>query len=313
MKVAFLGSVEESFVEYVQELGYETEKISKEDIGNNNYSRDFEILCGSMLFERMDLREFENLKYIFLYSQGIDYLPLDYIKEKEIILCNNKGAYAEPIGEFIVYSLLAMEKYARTNIENQQNKIWKRRAITGNLYNKKAVFLGTGDIAQEAAKRLSGFDLEIIGYNTNGRDVEYFNKCVNLENLNSELNTADYVVLVLPSTEKTKYFVNEDLIKEFKDGAKFINISRGDVVDEKALIKYLEKGKIASAALDVFEEEPLSEESPLWDMENVYITPHISGTAEDNYERFVRCARKNLENLKENKELINIVDLDRKY
>lgn len=313
MKVGILGSVEESFVKLVKDLGYETENILKEDIENNNYSRDFEILCGGMIFESIDLSEFKNLKYMFLYSQGIDYLPLEKIKEQKIVLCNNKGAYAEPIGEFIVYSLLAMEKYARTNIENQQNKLWKRRAITGNLYNKKIVFLGTGDIAQEGAKRLSGFNMEIIGYNTNGRDVEYFNRCVDKEHLNKELNNADYVVLVLPSTDKTKHFVDEDLIKEFKDGVKFINISRGDVVDEKMLIKYLENNKISSAALDVFDEEPLSENSPLWNMENVYITPHISGTAEDNYERLIRCAKTNLINLKENKKLINIVNLDKKY
>ena len=313
MKVGFLGNVNDELLKDVKNLGYNVEVITKKDLKEKNYSKDFDILCGSLLFNLVDLKEFAKLKHIFLFSQGVDYMPLEYLKENKITLTNNKGAYAEPIGEFIVYSLLAMEKYAKLNIKNQDNKKWAPRATTGNLYNKKILFLGTGDIAKEAAKRLAGFNINIVGYNTNGREVEHFNSCVSLENLDSELSTADYVVMVLPSTDKTRHFLNEERFSKLKDGAKFINIARGDVIDEKALIKHLENGKISSAALDVFEHEPLSEESSLWEMENVYITPHISGTAEDMEKRFFRNAWANLKNLSENKDLVNVVNLDKKY
>lgn len=313
MKVGFFGNVKKEMLEEVEALGYTAKQVSKKDIKEKNYDRDFDIICGSLLFNLVNLEEFEKLKYIFLFSQGVDYMPLDYLKEKGITLTNNKGAYAEPIGEFIVYSLLAMEKMAKTNIKNQENKKWAPRATTGNLYNKKALFLGTGDIAQEGAKRLSGFNMEIVGYNTNGREVEHFNRCVDLEHLDQELKTSEIVVMVLPSTEKTKEFLDDERFSKLKDGVTFVNIARGDVVDEKALIKHLQNGKIKYAALDVFEKEPLSEDSPLWDMENVYITPHISGTAEDTEERFFRNAWANLHALAENKELVNIVDLEKKY
>lgn len=313
MKVGFLGNMKDHTIEAVKSMGYDVVKITKDDLKSGIYDRDCDILCGSLLFSKIDLKEFSKVKYIFLFSQGVDYMLLDSIKERGIVLTNNKGAYAEPIGEFIVLALLEMEKRVKLNLENQKNKKWAPRSFTGDLYNKKILFLGTGDISMEAAKRLQGFDMEIVGYNTNGRDIEYFNYCVNEENLKGELNEADYVVMVLPSTEKTKNFLDEERFSLMKDGVKFINVARGDVIDEKALIKYLENGKIKGAVLDVFEKEPLPEDSPLWDMEEVYVTPHISGTSEDAEARYLKGAMENLKRLSENKDLVNLVNLDKKY
>lgn len=313
MKVGLLGNIKDNIINEIESFGYKVDKITKDDIKNNNYSKDYDILCGSMLFKKIKLDEFKNLKYIFLFSQGIDYMPLNYIKENNIIMTNNKGAYAEPIGEFIVYSLLAMEKFAYLNLENQKLKKWAPRSKSGDLYNKKILFLGTGDISSEAAKRLQGFDMKIAGYNTNGRNVKYFDYCVDEAHLDKELENCDYLVMVLPSTEKTMKFMNERRFSILKEGVKFINVARGDVVDEEALIKYLKNGKISSAALDVFEKEPLSQDNALWEMENVYITPHISGVSEDNEERFTRNVMLNLKNLSEGKEIVNLVNLDRKY
>lgn len=313
MKVGILGNIKRDIVEKIENLGYEVDTITKKDLKEKTYKTDCEILCGSLLFPKIDLKDFKKLKYIFLFSQGIDYMPLEYIEENKIIMTNNKGAYAEPIGEYIVYSLLMMEKMARKNLENQKNKIWAPRSFTGNLYGKQILFLGTGDIALEGAKRLQGFDIKIIGYNTNGRDVKYFDKCVNSEQLDKELEIADYVVMTLPLTDKTKNFLDEYKFNKMKEGVVFVNIARGDVISETALIDNLKNGKIKYAALDVFEKEPLDVKSDLWDMENVYITPHISGTAEDTKNRFMKNAWNNLVNLKEGKKLINIVDLKRKY
>ena len=240
-------------------------------------------------------------------------MPLDYIKEKNIVMTNNKAAYAEPIGEFVVYSLLAMEKYAKLNIKNQENKKWAPRSKTGNLYNKKILFLGTGDISSETAKRLQGYNMTIAGYNTNGRDIKYFDYCVDEAHLDKELSECDYLVMVLPSTDKTLGFMDERRFSILKKGVSFINIARGDVIDEKALIENLKNGKIKAAALDVFEKEPLPDDSPLWEMDNVYITPHIAGVAEDTDERVMRNAMANLKNLSQGKELVNLVNLERKY
>lgn len=313
MKVAMVGRVNEEQVREISKLGFEMEHITPADVDSGNYKTDAVVICGSMLLAKMDLSKFKNLKYIFLYSMGIDYLPEEYIRENNIIVTNNHGAYSEPIGEWTVFNLLEMAKMAKVDIRNQDKKLWKYRLKSGNLYGKKILFLGTGSLAQEGAKRLQGFDMEIVGYNTSGRNVKYFDYCVKDDNLDSELSSADFIVMVLPATESTNGFLNEDRFKKLKDGVSIVNISRGAVIDERALVENLRSGKVRAAALDVFKVEPLPVESPLWDMDNVYISPHISSSSEDAEERFLRGVVANLKNLKEGRDVVNIVNFDRGY
>ena len=123
----------------------------------------------------------------------------------------------------------------------------------------------------------------------------------------------EYVISTLPGTEKTEKFIDEEFISKMNKNALIINISRGMVIDEKAMIKALKEERIRGAALDVFEVEPLPETSPLWEMENVYISPHISYSSEDFEERMLSAAMDNLTNLKEGKELLNIISLKKGY
>ncbi|CDZ74264.1 D-isomer specific 2-hydroxyacid dehydrogenase [Peptoniphilus sp. ING2-D1G] len=312
MKVLFTGNFKEKVIEKIKNLGFDVDLATSKMVKEGDYSRDAEILCGSILLEKMDLREFKNLKIILTYSIGVDYLDHEYLRERGITLCNNKGAYAEPIGEWIIYDLMVIDKFGRQNIERQRNKIWKRRAVTYNLYNKKILFLGTGDIAKEAAKRLANFKMEIIGFNTRGKETDYFDRCVSLENLEETLAEADYVVMVLPLTKSTYKFMDKEKFYAMKEGAVFINVGRGETVDEKALIEAL-NNKLRGAALDVFEREPLLTDSPLWEMDNVYISPHIADLSEDSEERVLLNVMENLKRINSGKELINVVDFKKGY
>ena len=312
MKVLMSNRLKESSISKVKDLGYEVALFDPKDLSTIDCS--IEIIVESGLIKKMDLEKFNNLKYIFLTSTGVDYLDLDYIiNERNVTITNAHGTYGPPIAEWVLYNILQLEKFDRLNLENQRNKKWSPRKFSGQLYNKKALILGTGAIAKETAKRLKAFDVETIGYNTSGRSVEHFDEVVNREKLFEILQDMDYVISTLPGTEKTENFIDEDFISKMNKDALIINISRGMVIDEKALIKALKEEKIRGAALDVFEVEPLPESSPLWEMENVYIFPHISYSSEDWEERMLSAAMDNLKNLKEGKEPLNIISLKKGY
>ncbi|MDU4046414.1 MAG: phosphoglycerate dehydrogenase [Peptoniphilus harei] len=312
MKVLLEEKIAKKYGETIKKLGYQ---VIQYDEKNPNEKEDYgeDILIGAINLEKINYKKHKNLKYIFLTSVGIDFLDLDYIKEKEIILSNNNGAYDDPIAEWIVYGLLQIDKEDRKNIENQKEKIWQRRSFSHNLYGKKALFMGTGTIAIAGAKRLKGFSMELNGFNTSGRKVEPFDNVYSIEELDEILPQMDYIIMCLPGTEKTRHILNKERFKILKDKVVIVNISRGATIDEKALVEALEEGKVRGAALDVFEEEPLNKDSKLWEMENVYIYPHISFTCEDLGKRQFETAYQNLKALKNDGDFKNIVDFDKGY
>lgn len=312
MKVLLSQGLARKYGEKIEKLGY---KVISYDEKNPNEKADYgeDILIGAIDLKKINYKDHKNLKYIFLTSVGIDFLDLDYIKEKEITLSNNNGAYDDPIGEWIVYGLLQINKDDRKNIENQKEKIWKKRAFAYNLYGKKALFMGTGTIAVAGAKRLKGFDMELNGFNTSGRKVEPFDNVYSLEELDKILKDMDYIIMCLPGTEKTHHILNAERFAKLKDGVVVVNISRGSTIDEDALVDAIKAGKVRGAALDVFEEEPLSKNSELWDLDNVYIYPHISFACEDLSTRQFATAYQNLKALKNDGDFKNIVDFDKGY
>ncbi|OLR64968.1 phosphoglycerate dehydrogenase [Peptoniphilus porci] len=312
MKVLLSKGMARKYGDTIRKLGYE---VIGYDEKNPNEVEDYgeDILIGDINLKNINYKNHKNLKYIFLASVGIDFLDLDYIKEKEIILSNNNGAYDDPIAEWIVYGLLQIDKEDRKNIENQNKKIWDKRSFAYNLYGKKALFMGTGTIAIAGAKRLKGFDIELNGFNTSGRKVEPFDNVYSIEELDEILPHMDYIIMCLPVTEKTHHILDKERFEKLKEGVVIVNISRGATIDENALVDAIKSGKIRGAALDVFEEEPLSESSPLWEMENVYIYPHISFSCEDLGKRQFDTAYQNLKALKNDGDFKNIVDFEKGY
>ena len=312
MKVLMGQGLARKYGERIEKLGYQ---ILSYDEKNPNEKSDYgeDILIGAIDLKKINYKDHKNLKYIFLTSVGIDFLDLGYIKEKEITLSNNNGAYDDPIAEWIVYGLLQINKNDRRNIENQKEKLWKKRSFAYNLYGEKALFMGTGTIAVAGAKRLKGFEIELNGFNTSGRKVEPFDNVYSLEELDKILKDMDYIIMCLPGTEKTHHILNAERFAKLKDGVVVVNISRGSTIDEDALVDAIKTGKVRGAALDVFEEEPLSKDSELWDLENVYIYPHISFACEDLSTRQFATAYQNLKALKNDGDFKNIVDFDKGY
>lgn len=250
------------------------------------------VICNS-LFLYHDIRDFKKLKFIQLTSAGYDRVPIDYIEEHNIKIFNAKGVYSVPMVEFAVSGVLELYKQSRFFYENQKLKKWEKRRDLLELYGKIVLIVGCGSVGTECAKRFKAFDCKVSGIDLFPYESEYFSAMSELNGLDEKLSQADIVVLTLPLTEETKGLFDAERFEQMKDGAVFVNIARGAIVDERALLNALDK-KLFGAVLDVFEEEPLSRNSALWEKENVIITPHNSFVGEGNKTRLFNVVCRNL-------------------
>lgn len=311
MKVLFTVKYDEEKINMVKDLGYEVIYKSEKIIENTEEINTADVLVTYDSFSRLDINQMKNLKYIQTTSVGIDQLPKQEIVEREIIVSNNRGGYSIPIGEWIVKSILDIYKNTVSFYKNQKNKVWKPDFTTKEVSGIRVGFLGTGTIAMEAAKRLKAFDVEVWGVNTKGSIREYFDKCFSTSNLDEIFKSCDVVVASMPSTKETIGLVNKDKFELMKEGSVFINIGRGDLINQDDLIDCI--GKFRGVALDVFEEEPLSEDNKLWDFDNVIVTPHNSWWSDKNPDRVFDLVYNNLKKFINNDNLKNVVDLKRGY
>lgn len=297
----------------IKKLGYDILTVSEKKVTYCELLKDIEVLVCYNPFETLDISKMKSLKWIQLSSAGIDQLPLDYVKNSNIMITNNRGGYSIPMGEWIVLKILELLKHSHRLYENQKNKIWKMDTNVLELCGKTVGFIGTGSIAEEAAKRLSGFDVKILGLNTAGRQVQYFHRCYAAKDINEMLAVSDIVVITIPYTKETHHLIDEEKFKNMKQGAYIINVARGSIINEKDLIKNIHEGKIYGAALDVVEDEPLAPDSPLWYLENVIITPHNSWISEMRNIRKFNMIYNNMERYMKNEKLVNVIDIDRGY
>lgn len=313
MKALFTYNYGDEKLEKLKKLGLDIIVKSEKDLYYTDELKDVEILACYNPFKTLDIERMKNLKLILLTSTGINQVPLDIVKKNNIILCNNKYGYNVPIGEWIVLKILEMLKESKKIYSNQEKNKWKINMDILELTDKNVTFIGTGNIATEAAKRLEAFECNVWGINTTGHNANYFKHCFSMKESHKNLSKSDIVVVTIPYTKDTYKLVNKDMIDNMKDGVYFINISRGDIVDEKELIKALKNKKIKMAALDVFEEEPLSDDNEMWKLENVLISSHNSWVSEMRNVRRFSNIYQNISNYISGEEVITKVDLNKGY
>ena len=232
------------------------------------------VICNG-LFLSHPIERFINLRYIQLTSAGFDRVPMDYVQEHGIEIHNARGVYSIPMAEFALCGVLQLLKKSRTFAENQKLHRWEKQRDLIELNGKTVCIVGCGSVGTECAKRFRAFGCKVIGVDLFTRDDENYFKIYSLDALDDILSESDIVVLTLPLTEETKHLMNKSRLAAMKQGSVLVNIARGAIVDTDALICSLNK-TLFGAVLDVFEEEPLHEGSPLWKMENVILTPHNS-------------------------------------
>lgn len=252
------------------------------------------VVCNG-LFLSHPIEKFPNLRYIQLTSAGFDRVPMDYVKKRHIEIHNARGVYSIPMAEFALSGVLALMKQLPFFRENQKAHRWEKHRGLIELSEKTVCIVGCGSVGSECAKRFSAFGCRVMGIVTAERQQPWFEAVYGTEQLDAQLSQADIVVLTLPLTERTRYLLNEERFAAMKQGAILVNIARGAVVDTAAMVEALLSGKLGGAVLDVFEEEPLLEDSPLWEMENVILTPHNSFVGEGNEKRLADLITQNLQ------------------
>ena len=277
----------------LEHLGYEIVFVQDERKTLNIDVSDIDAVVCNSLFLYNDIKEFKNLMAIQLTSAGLDRVPLDYINEKGIQLFNARGVYSIPMAEWAILKILEIYKKSRVFYKNQERHKWEKQRELLELTDKTAAIIGYGSVGTEIAKRLKAFGVNVISVDRQVKKDEYVDESILIDDLDAALEKSDIIVLTLPLDDETKHLINEEKIKVMKDNAVLINVSRGGIIAETALIESLKKDKFLGVALDVFEEEPLSE-SPLWDFENVIITPHNSFVSDKVNERLFELMIENL-------------------
>lgn len=297
MKLLLTGAFKytDEQIEYLKSLGNDIVYVQDERNKIDFDVSDIEGVVCNGLFLYNDIRHFKKLKYIQLTSAGFDRVPIDYINEHDIKIYNARGVYSIPMSEFALCGVLQLIKQSRQFYKNQNNHIWEKSRTLGELSGKKVIIVGAGNIGSEVAKRFSAFDASVIGVDITDDDRKYFDKVELLDNLDEQLKIADIVILTLPLTDSTRGMFDKSKFDLMKKSSIFVNIARGPLVVESDLINSLKSGDISGAVLDVFEEEPLNENSPLWDMDNVILTPHNSFVGENNNRRMFDVIVNNLE------------------
>ena len=239
------------------------------------------VICGG-LFLFHPIEAFVNLKYIQLTSAGYDHMPMEYVKAHPIEFHNAHGVYSVPMAEFAIAGVLSVFKKLNVFYEQQKKHEWKKDRNLRELAGKTVVIVGCGEVGAECAKRFKAFDTTVIGVNRTMKDQPFFDQMVDLDKIDRILETADVVVIAIALSEETRGLVKA---RQLKKGALLVNVSRGAVVDLDG---------VQNAFLDVFENEPLEENDPLWDTDNILITPHNSFAGDRNDNRLSRLILSNL-------------------
>lgn len=282
----------------IHSLGYEVTFVQDERVPLDIDVSEFEAVVCNNLFLYNDITEFKNLKFIQLTSAGLDRVPFDYIKEKGIKIFSAKDVYSVPMSEWVVLKILEIYKKSKWFYKNQDEHKWDKQRDLLELTGKTATIIGFGSVGYEVAKRLKAFDVKVIGVGRRAIEPDFLEEYYLIEDIDEVLKRSDIAVLTLPLTDETKHFMDKDKIKNMKDTSVLVNVSRGGVIDEVALIEAIKQKKFLGVALDVFEEEPLSEDSIIWDFENVIITPHNSFVSDKINKRLFELVVKNLNKFK---------------
>ncbi|MEK5101461.1 D-2-hydroxyacid dehydrogenase [Cytobacillus sp. FSL M8-0252] len=229
-----------------------------------------------------------NLRWIQTWSAGVNYLPLEDFDKKNILLTSANGVHAYPISETIFALMLGLTRSIDRYVKQQQEKVWNGTGNKLEMHGKTIGIIGVGMIGQETARIAKAFNMHVIGVRHSGKPVDYVDEMYTSLELDDILPKCDYIVVTLPLTKDTYHMFSKEQFKRMKQTAFFINIGRGEIVDENALYHALSEGEIKGAGIDVFEKEPLPEDSPLWGLNNLIITPHTSGSTEHYNERVIK-------------------------
>jgi phosphoglycerate dehydrogenase-like enzyme len=248
--------------------------------------------------------DLKRVRWIHSLAAGVESLPFDLLRRTDVVVTNSRGLYADALGEFAIAAMLWFAKDLARLRTNQAAHRWEPFTVE-RIEGKTAGVIGYGGIGQAIGRRASSLGMNVLSVR---RRQEFGDPSID-----DVIAESDYVVLSAPLTPLTVALITRERLRKMRPNAVLINVSRGAIVDEKALVEMLQAGAIRGAALDVFETEPLPAHSPLWDLDNVLLSPHSADHTADAHQRAMQFYVENLRRFQRGDPLENVVDKDQMY
>ena len=280
---------------------------------------DTDIFVGYSLRAKQ-LKDAKKLKWLHSTAAGVAQLVYPELRDSAIVVTNPSGVFSVPMAEHIVGLLLALARNFPDSVRQQDRAVWSQQELwdkpqhLAEVNGQVLLIVGYGSIGRELAKRARAFEMRVWGVTRSREgDGNHVERILSAGQLPEALPEADYLVEAAPETAETKHLIGAEEIAKMKRGSRLINVSRGSLLDEKALVSALEKGALAGAAIDVAETEPLPVDSPLWKAPNLFITPHTSALSDRLWQRQTALLVALLERWFDGRDMFNRVDLARGY
>jgi phosphoglycerate dehydrogenase-like enzyme len=255
-----------------------------------------------------------NLKWIQALTAGVDFLPLSEIEKQGITLTCGRGIHKVHIAEYALAAMINLARNFHLMVRNQLGGKWDRSVAQDEIHGSTAGIIGLGSIGQEIARKASLLGMRVIGVKNSPRPLEGVDQVYGPGQLDAVFRQSDYVINLLPDTRATRGLIDKAFFSLMRPSACFINLGRGSTVNQDDLIDALRTKMIRAAVCDVYEEEPLPTGSPLWQMKNVILTPHIAGVSPQYLRRAMDIIRHNLSVYRSGTgRMINVVDSVRGY
>ncbi|MDS0297362.1 D-2-hydroxyacid dehydrogenase [Halogeometricum sp. S1BR25-6] len=262
---------------------------------------DAEVITGTSLPDDL-LAAADDLRLFAAQSAGTDHLPVDRLRERGVAVTNASGVHGPNIAEHVLGWLLILARRLDEGIRRQQRREWRHFQAFGELKGSTVTVVGLGAIGQAIVERLDPFGVDTVGARYTPEKGGPTDEVVGFDELESALVRTDYLVLACPLTDATEKLIDSDALDALPNDAAVVNVGRGGVVDTDALVGAIRRNHVRAAALDVTDPEPLPRDHPLWDFENVLLTPHVSGHTPHYFTRLADILAENVERAAETGE-----------
>jgi len=281
-------------------------RAAADEAGLGSFAEEMDILLAFRVSDDL-LKKAVRLQWIQSLATGVDYIVNRPSLRKETLVASTRGIHGPQMSEMAFLLMLSLARKFPQIVLNQARKVWERWP-SGLLWRKKVAILGVGVAGEEIARKAKAFGMSVYGIDIVRRETDAVDYFFGPGDILKAAGEADFFIVVAPNTPETVRIVNEEVLSAMKPTAFLINIARGELVDEEALIKAIKSGRIAGAGLDTFYQEPLPPDHPFWEMPNVIVTPHVGGMSdiyveqalsvfEENLRRFLKGERTTLVNL----------------
>ena len=256
-----------------------------------------------------------SLRWVHSTAAAVGILPLRELAARNIAVTNSRGIQAATMAEFVIGGLLVIARRFHLMLAAQHRKRWIQNELTKDVWpwsvrGRRMTIVGLGTIGRGVAERAHAFGMRITAIRRKIAELKppFVERITGPEHLDDALHGCDVLVIAAPSIAETDRLISADRLAMLNHGAIVINVARGKIIDEAALIASLQAGHLGGAVLDVFEHEPLDPQSPLWTLPNVIISPHVSGVRPDHWDDVIDLFSENLQRFERGEPLLNLVD-----